>query len=43
MKLKANELRIGNLFEHFEDGILPIEEIRKDSDGFNGYYAVSRY
>lgn len=42
MELTANELRIGNLFDHFEDGVLPIEEIKKDSDGFDGYYAVFR-
>jgi len=40
--LDAKDLRIGNLFNHFEDGILPIEEIKKDSDGFQGYYAVFR-
>jgi len=40
MELKANELRIGNLFDEFDDGILAIEEIKKDSDGFKGYYAV---
>ena len=40
--LDEKDLRIGNLFNHFEDGILPIEEIKKDSDGFEGYYAVSR-
>ena len=40
--LDAKDLRIGNLFNHFEDGILPIEEIKKDSDGFEGYYAVFR-
>ena len=40
--LEVKDLRIGNLFNHFEDGILPIEEIKKDSDGFEGYYAVFR-
>ena len=42
MELKENELRIGNLFDHMDDGILSIEEIKKDSDGFKGYYAVFR-
>jgi len=42
MELKENELRIGNLFDHMDDGILLIEEIKKDSDGFKGYYAVFR-
>ena len=42
MELKDNELRIGNLFDHMDDGILSIEEIKKDSDGFKGYYAVFR-
>ena len=40
--LEVKDLRIGNLFNHFEDGILLIEEIKKDSDGFKGYYAVFR-
>ena len=40
--LEVKDLRIGNLFNHFEDGILLIEEIKKDSDGFEGYYAVFR-
>jgi len=42
MELKYNELRIGNLFDQMDDGILLIEEIKKDSDGFKGYYAVFR-
>lgn len=43
-KMKASELRIGNLFDFTSEGegYLPIEQIRKNDEGFEGYYAVFR-
>lgn len=42
--MNPQEVRIGNLFDFSPEGegYLPVEEIRKDSNGFNGYYAVFR-
>ena len=42
--MKPTELRIGNLFDfsYSQDGYLAVEEIRKENEGFKGYYAVFR-